>query len=565
MDGMDVLTGAAGTVGRAVWDRLHPWVPPGLVRGLVGLGTWRVHRTFQGAIEDPRGQQEALLLDLVGRHRETLFGRRHGFAAIDSVEAFRRRVPVRGYDDFAPYLERLWAGEPGVLTPEPVVYFATTSGTTGPSKQIPVTPSYRREYRGWLALLVRNFLTRLPRAALGVPLAISAGGIETRSPRGIPCGPLATALLALGGYKSRFLAVPPSSQKGDDFEARYYTALRISAKAPVSCLVAVNPSTLVQLARTLERCGEHLLRELARHSSGRRGGIRRLERLAEAEGGLRLHHLWPRLSAVLCWKGGAAGFFLEQLRPHLGGVPVMELGYLASEGAFTVPLEEGTDYGAFSFRHFCEFLQGERPLLAHELEVGGRYDVAVSASHGLFRYRMEDVVEVVGFVRRAPLLRFVQKGAGYLNVTGEKVGEAHVVQAVTRAARALGVSLEGFAVAVQMEEIPRYAIAVEVSGGEVPAGFLRACDAELQRANREYEAKRRSHRLGEPELLMVRRGGFWEYRRRCLEEGAPDTTFKFPHLMSARQLRSLPLVPYHASGTHSAGMEPNRSGSMGTP
>ena len=56
--------------------------------------------------------------------------------------------------------------------------------------------------------------------------------------------------------------VPYVTGKIKDAKARYYVALRFSIGRNVSQLMAANPSTLVQLARTLNAEKEHLLRDL---------------------------------------------------------------------------------------------------------------------------------------------------------------------------------------------------------------------------------------------------------------------------------------------------------------
>jgi hypothetical protein len=53
---------------------------------------------------------------------------------------------------------------------------------------------------------------------------------------------------------------------------------------------------------------------------------------------------------------------------------------------------------------------GDSLLPLDRLETGARYFVFVTTSSGLYRYDMNDIVEVVGRFRNTPMLRFVQKG-----------------------------------------------------------------------------------------------------------------------------------------------------------
>ncbi len=96
--------------------------------------------------------QHEVLLKKVRRNAESRFGREHGFAGIRSVDDFRRRVPVAGYEYYRPYVERVKQGDvramfgPGTR----LLMFSMTSGTTSASKYVPITNHFYREYqKGW--------------------------------------------------------------------------------------------------------------------------------------------------------------------------------------------------------------------------------------------------------------------------------------------------------------------------------------------------------------------------------------------------------------------------------
>ena len=64
-----------------------------------------------------------------------------------SLDHFKTRVPLQSWDDVMPWVNRMLQGEERVLVSEPVSFFATTSGTTGRRKLIPITPSFVEEFR----------------------------------------------------------------------------------------------------------------------------------------------------------------------------------------------------------------------------------------------------------------------------------------------------------------------------------------------------------------------------------------------------------------------------------
>jgi len=76
---------------------------------------------------DPVATQERTLLGLVGRARDTRFGRDHDFARIRSVADFQARVPLRQFEDFwTDYFKALWPLLDNVSWPGRIPFFAKT-------------------------------------------------------------------------------------------------------------------------------------------------------------------------------------------------------------------------------------------------------------------------------------------------------------------------------------------------------------------------------------------------------------------------------------------------------
>ena len=87
---------------------------------------------------NPGGCQERLLRRMVRRSVNTAFGKEHGFASVRSAKEYLRRIPPRSYDDLRPSIEAILAGRRDVLFPDRPVCFASTTGTEGLAKLIPL-------------------------------------------------------------------------------------------------------------------------------------------------------------------------------------------------------------------------------------------------------------------------------------------------------------------------------------------------------------------------------------------------------------------------------------------
>ncbi|MEO7765850.1 MAG: GH3 auxin-responsive promoter family protein [Ferruginibacter sp.] len=90
---------------------------------------------METALED----QQSIFNQLIKTGAKTDFGKQHGFENIKSYEDFVNQVPIRDYEDFKPYIEKIKQGKHNVLWKGQPIYFAKTSGTTSGVKYIPIS------------------------------------------------------------------------------------------------------------------------------------------------------------------------------------------------------------------------------------------------------------------------------------------------------------------------------------------------------------------------------------------------------------------------------------------
>ncbi|MFC1848194.1 GH3 auxin-responsive promoter family protein [Chloroflexota bacterium] len=97
---------------------------------------------WHDAVENPPEAQRKVLDTLLVSYAKTDYGAQHGAANIDTFEDYRRAFPVITYEDCKPLIQRVMAGEVGLLLSEEPMGWAITRGTTkGESKFIPMTPT----------------------------------------------------------------------------------------------------------------------------------------------------------------------------------------------------------------------------------------------------------------------------------------------------------------------------------------------------------------------------------------------------------------------------------------
>jgi hypothetical protein len=509
-------------------------------------------------------QEQCLLQRIVRANEDCEYAHRYRFHEIKTVLDYQRSVPIVSYADLDPWIRRIAIGEQGILTREPVRRFFATSGSTGTAKTVPVTSSLiaekSRAFGVYWSLLFQNH----PAAANGKVVGnfSESGGTATVS-SGLPLTSEGAFWNTVGAATQRRgrSPIPKCVSAISDPDIRYYTVARILLEEDVSLLMALNPSTFLVLLRKLDLFIEDLVAdvergglkpeirvsaEVRRHVTetyrGNPERARRLRKLLRKTGRpATACEIWPSLRLVVSWRSPMQAPYLRLLQPYLGQVAQRDYLLMASEGVIAIPIDDETSGGVLATPfHFYEFIAEddiESPApavrLASELEVGRNYVVLLSTTAGLYRYNIGDVVRVRGMQERTPIVEFLHRTGATCSLTGEKLTEQQVIQAMSAATLRHGIVLEGFTLHPAPHGFPHYVLLIEPSrAGESahPAALLNIFEDALCTRNIEYCAKRRSERLGPPELWVAAPGTYYEWRRRRITSGANDAQIKPIHL-----------------------------------
>lgn len=540
---------ARRSIGRRVSDVIVPlWLR--LMRQVHG---WRISR----AAREPMRMQNALLARILRENAGTAFGRQHGFAGIASYADYAKAVPVAEFEALRPFIDAEVSRGEAALTRIPPECYLRTSGSTGKPKDIPLIRPHLEALRGIQRASVAFQYGACPEAFSGSIVAIVSSAEEGRLANGKPYG-AASGIVAAGTpriVQEKFV-LPLEILAVTDATLKYLLILRLAAaRRDITYFGSANSTTPLALMKLYREhqpqliddirngrffLAERLPCEVRAAIAGRLGADPRraaeLEKLRASGSAPRMADLWPALRMIVTWTCGSAGITVNALRRELSPrTRIFELGYLSSEfrGTFTLGRRSGSGWPALD-THFLEFVERGRwdagtPefLTLDGLRKGVDYYIIATTPSGLYRYFINDLVRVTGFLHATPLLRFMQKGKGVTNITGEKLYEAQVLSAVRAAMTQLGMN-ERFVMMLADEEMRAYRLYVEPDrAAPVPAARLaERMDAQLKKLNVEYDAKRDSDRLGAPLAFWLRAETGEAYKRHCVAQGQREGQFK---------------------------------------
>jgi len=525
-------------------------------------------KKFEAACQNCEESQRQRLIEIISPNIETEFGRKHGLGRVKTVADYQNAVPVNDYEHLSPFINRMAAGEKNLLTAEDPFMFATTSGTTGSSKYIPVNNAYIKEFRRASVISGYNMLRCFPDVAKGVALSIFSPAEDGRTVGGIPYGAISGRLyLTEPAFIKKYVSpLPYELFLIKDYEARYYAILRCALTLPVSVIYTLNPSTIALLARRLNTHAEALIADVRRGTFSPPGPVpsfivsaidrflranpRRADELSSllANGELRADRVWPMLTLISCWTKAAAAFYLQDFPGLYGKTSIADITYGASEGRGTVGI--GPDEQALAIRsHFFEFIEEDEieksnptVLTASQLQAGKSYFILFTTSAGLYRYNINDIMKVVGWHGQTPVLEFQHKGGNISSFTGEKLTESQVTQAVQMTANDLALNTRFFSVLPEFRPEPHYVLVME-NAATLSDKQLVACaqrlDENLGALNSEYATKRESGRLAPPKALALRTGTYEDVRKQLVQAGVPDAQIKISHLNPKKEIKEI--------------------------
>ena len=527
------------------------------------------------ASRNPEKASARTLRKILNLAKNTAYGKEHHFGAIVKARKpeqlfrlYEKSVKASEYESFRPYVERHKHGEANVLIPGKPLMYATTSGTTSKPKWIPISQKYMKDvYDVMSHIWLDNFARVRPKFLSGGLVVSVAKVVEGYAEDGTIFGSVSgvTAKKIPSIIRKRFVT-PPEVYDISDYTARYYVMMRLAIAHSVSYIVAPNPSTLLELIHNAEEYFDDYIEDIEKGSISKKFDVSPeirsvlagftipdperadfLRRVKEKCGGKpQLKDWWPDMQLLSSWKCGNTAIAAEKVQQQLpAGCCYQELGYFASECRFGLVLDEGIDSTLFPNYHYYEFIEEsdlENPeprfLRLHELEQGKRYCIYVTTFSGLYRYNMNDLVEVGGWNGKTPKIHMVQKVNGIVSITGEKLYEKQFIEAVHEAERQSGLKANFFIGFADPEEAC-YDFYYEFEKRKIrrskAEAFTKIVDSQLMEMNIEYQSKRASHRLKEPKTFVLKRNAYDHFKRRSLLEGARDGQFKLVMLLQDKR------------------------------
>ncbi|WP_143310375.1 GH3 auxin-responsive promoter family protein [Chitinophaga vietnamensis] len=472
----------------------------------------KIRKEMTRAVED----QANILEELIKTGKKTEFGTEHKLEAVHTYDDFKQAIPVRDYEQFKPYIERIKEGKQNVLWKGQPIYLAKTSGTTSGVKYIPISKDSISNHIDTARNALLNYMGETGNSSFADgKMIFLSGSPELERVGGIPTGRLSGIV---NHHIPRYLRTNqlPSYETNciDDWETKLDKIVEETFNQDMTLISGIPPWVQMYFDRLMERSNGKRIKEIFKNFD------------VMVYGGVNFEPYRAKLMASI-------------------GAPIHTIEtFPASEGFFAFQdsqEQEGlllnTNSGIYYEFIPAQEIFDENPtrLSLKDVQTGVNYALIINNNAGLWGYNIGDTVK---FVSTNPYRLLVTgRIKHFISAFGEHVIGEEVEHSLMKAAAEENVHITEFTVAPMVQtngELPFHEWFVEFENLPLNMeAFAKKVDINLRQKNIYYNDLLTGNILQPLKIRPVRKHGFIDYMKAIGKLGGQN---KVPRLSNDRKL-----------------------------
>ena len=539
-------------------------------KGLILAGN-EMQKNFNEYTKIPFQKNKEIFFEIINQNKNTLYGQKHKFENIKSIDDFKAQVKLNEYSDFEQFILMESNGQKNILTKEDVEYFGHSSGTTGGQKLLPITKSSRNLTLKLNGILCQKFIYDCFKNqwtyGKGTMLVDINSGTKSKGGMNVTS--------ASSGGMSRIKRIseyvwtsPIEVMELEDKNTAFYLHVLFALKEKnLMYIGGLFISSILDFFRFIEKNHKILLNDLKtghiNKSINLPQKIRKIldsklgkcskraafleKEFAEGFNGI-ARRIWTKLIYIASVTGANFVNYNDLVNKYTDNIPICSIAYAATEGFIGVnPYHDKIEYILLPQSCFYEFIEKDdiykaqpKTYLIDELKIDHDYEIVLTNCNGLYRYRLGDIVKVCGFYNKTPKIKFLYRKNQLLNMVAEKTTESHVKNALQSVAHSLNFNLIDYTTFADNSVTPgRYLFYLEVQNFNSKDGIYiveSKLDLALQKSNLAYGRFRSKNRLGKVKVCFVKRGTFSKLKGKLTQSTGSANQIKIPRVIYDRKI-----------------------------
>ncbi len=482
-----------------------------LAKPFAGIIQLKIQRAMHNATQD----QQKIMTDLIKKGADAEYGKAHFISEVNDYQSFKQAIPIRDYEGFRPYIDKIKEGKHNVLWPGKPIYLAKTSGTTSGAKYIPITADSIPNHINTARNALLSYIATSGNADFASGNMIFLSGSPTLDRiGGIPTGRLSGIVNHhIPGYLRKNQLPAFETNCIEDWETKLDRIVEETHMRDMTLISGIPPWMQMYFDRLTAKTGKSV------------------------------GDLFPNFSVMV---HGGVNFkpYRSKLMDSIGReVDTIET-FPASEGFFAFQDtrdQEGlllnTDSGIFFEFIPAGEIFNENPtrLSLHDVKIGENYALIINNNAGLWGYNIGDTVK---FVSLDPY-RIIVSGRikHFISAFGEHVIGEEVEYSLMKAAQEHGIRITEFTVAPMISQdngqsFHEWFIEFENVPEDLDA-FSYAVDENMRKKNIYYDDLIRGNILRKLVIRPLKRNAFIDYMKSLGKLGGQN---KVPRLSNDRKI-----------------------------
>ena len=466
-------------------------------------------------ITNPIQAQSKTLKNLINNGKNTLFGQQHFFKEIKGYDDFKDSIPIRDYEKFKIYIDRIMKGESDVIWPGKPVYFSKTSGTTSGIKNIPIFKNAIKTHINSARDSILQYILNSGDTSFikGKQIFIQ-GSPLLKTKKGIKIGRLSGIVAHHVPFYMKSSRMPSWNVNCiEDWEEKINAIVDETMNQNMTLISGIPPWVQMYFEKIIEKSGQ------------------------------KVGNVFENFSLFIY--GGVSFKPYKKIFDELIGRKVNSIQvYPASEGffAFQDQMDNESMLLILNNHIYYEFIETKDLLVGNnnyiplsEVKVGKNYALIISTSSGLWRYNIGDTIQ---FTEIKPF-RIIVTGRikHFISAFGEHVIAKEVETAIREASSKLKSKIREFTVAPQVAPevgLPFHEWFIEFEQINDNLEEIECIiDNIMQRQNIYYKDLIQGKILSPLRITKIKKGGFNNYMKSIGKLGGQN---KVPHLSNDRKI-----------------------------
>ena len=360
---------------------------------LIKWSCWKNHQRFIHGLKTIEHHQRKILFQITG---------------IDDYEFFKKKYTVTNYNDWSDIIESRR------VTEKHKTQFVPTSGSTQKIKWIPYTTPFKNELWRATSPWLYDIYQRYPLINKGTHFwSLSWLPEEMRLEY------KTNDLDFFSGIEKKFLVQVMTMSKNTANAPTLHDSMKqalISLLTKKVTLISIwSPTFLLELLEFLLLEKDYFLN--LPHLSEK---IKTVLLTNQTLTPKLTKALFPDLILISSWATSTSFYYANILKELFSHAHFEEKGLWATEGVVTIPYKCKFPLAINS--HFYEFIDNKTKEVfpSWQLEIGMEVSPLLTTGSGLFRYQLNDLLSVDGFINKTPCFKFLGR-INEVDLVGEKI------------------------------------------------------------------------------------------------------------------------------------------------